>query len=248
MYQDCLCLNELNFYGNGSIWQDSSLPTHNNNHGNNTYPLWDKPIQPCPDQFLISASFEPCYSGPFNFEGNQPLLIDSEPTANLAAAMTFCSSSSSSLVSSPSLTHYNNNTCIMPNMIPFTTSNDPMFLNNPMPVNHHAPFIPADMNPMLYASLPLQPTQTRDVKPTKCTAKNKIYDCNLCPRSFARKHDLQRHIRVHTGAKPYYCLNCEKAFARTDALKRHLRMEESCRMSPVIQALKNVGMRRYRNL
>ncbi|CEI97855.1 Putative NADH dehydrogenase (Quinone), G subunit [Rhizopus microsporus] len=39
-----------------------------------------------------------------------------------------------------------------------------------------------------------------------------------------------------------------KAFARTDALKRHLRMEESCRMSPVIQALKNVGMRRYRNL
>ncbi|KAI8149827.1 hypothetical protein BJV82DRAFT_491945, partial [Fennellomyces sp. T-0311] len=50
------------------------------------------------------------------------------------------------------------------------------------------------------------------------------YPCYLCTRAFARKHDLQRHIRVHTGAKPYACLCCKKAFARTDALKRHLRM------------------------
>ncbi|KAK4520212.1 inositol polyphosphate kinase kcs1 [Mucor velutinosus] len=76
----------------------------------------------------------------------------------------------------------------------------------------------------------------------------KAFACCACPRSFARKHDLQRHIRVHTGAKPYSCLNCTKAFARTDALKRHLRMEEACRMSPVIQAMKNTGSRRYRNL
>ncbi|CEP07210.1 hypothetical protein [Parasitella parasitica] len=76
----------------------------------------------------------------------------------------------------------------------------------------------------------------------------KAFPCSACTRSFARKHDLQRHIRVHTGAKPYSCLNCTKAFARTDALKRHLRMEETCRMSPVIQAMKNTGSRRYRNL
>ncbi|KAL7332303.1 hypothetical protein PS15p_204364 [Mucor circinelloides] len=76
----------------------------------------------------------------------------------------------------------------------------------------------------------------------------KAFACCACPRSFARKHDLQRHIRVHTGAKPYSCLNCTKAFARTDALKRHLRMEEACRMSPVIQAMKSTGSRRYRNL
>lgn len=76
----------------------------------------------------------------------------------------------------------------------------------------------------------------------------KVFPCCVCSRSFARKHDLQRHIRVHTGAKPYSCLSCTKAFARTDALKRHLRMEETCRMSPVIQAMKNTGSRRYKNL
>ncbi|ORX58910.1 hypothetical protein DM01DRAFT_250375 [Hesseltinella vesiculosa] len=74
------------------------------------------------------------------------------------------------------------------------------------------------------------------------------FGCLHCPRAFARKHDLQRHERVHTGAKPYLCVACKKAFARTDALKRHLRVEEVCRFSPEVQALKNAGKRRYRNL
>lgn len=78
--------------------------------------------------------------------------------------------------------------------------------------------------------------------------ESKPFACHICPRKFARKHDLQRHIRVHTFAKPYSCLNCAKSFARTDALKRHLRMEEKCRQSPIIQAMKEKGSRRYRNL
>lgn len=77
---------------------------------------------------------------------------------------------------------------------------------------------------------------------------NKPFSCHVCPRSFARKHDLHRHIRVHTGDKPYLCVNCFKTFARTDALKRHLRIEDACRLSPVVQAMKERGSRRYRNL
>ncbi|KAI8885901.1 hypothetical protein K501DRAFT_178846, partial [Backusella circina FSU 941] len=77
---------------------------------------------------------------------------------------------------------------------------------------------------------------------------DKKFNCNVCQCSFARKHDLQRHSHIHTGVKPYSCLNCTKAFRRTDALKHHLRVVDSCRNSPVIQAMKATGNRRYHNL
>ncbi|KAG0304577.1 hypothetical protein BGZ99_002348, partial [Dissophora globulifera] len=60
-------------------------------------------------------------------------------------------------------------------------------------------------------------------------SSSKPFPCHLCPRIFSRKHDLQRHIRVHTGSKPYVCMNCQKSFSRTDALCRHYKIEERCR-------------------
>lgn len=59
--------------------------------------------------------------------------------------------------------------------------------------------------------------------------QGRSFACHLCPRIFSRKHDLHRHIRVHTGSKPYLCTNCHKAFARTDALCRHYKVEDDCR-------------------
>jgi hypothetical protein len=67
----------------------------------------------------------------------------------------------------------------------------------------------------------------------------KRFPCSLCQRSFARNHDLHRHMRVHTGDKPYVCPCCNKGFARTDALKRHFKVEETCRISPQVQNLKS---------
>lgn len=60
-------------------------------------------------------------------------------------------------------------------------------------------------------------------------SQGRSFACHLCSRIFSRKHDLHRHIRVHTGSKPYLCTNCHKAFARTDALCRHYKVEDDCR-------------------
>lgn len=54
------------------------------------------------------------------------------------------------------------------------------------------------------------------------------HSCSFCSRSFARRHDLDRHTRVHTGLKPYLCPCCFRAFARSDARGRHFRSEEAC--------------------
>ncbi|KAI8638513.1 hypothetical protein BD408DRAFT_314857, partial [Parasitella parasitica] len=47
------------------------------------------------------------------------------------------------------------------------------------------------------------------------------HKCLYCTRAFSRRHDLERHVRVHTGIKPYHCPCCQKAFARSDARGRH---------------------------
>ncbi|KAJ1997182.1 hypothetical protein GGI04_000393 [Coemansia thaxteri] len=46
-----------------------------------------------------------------------------------------------------------------------------------------------------------------------------------CARSFARKSDLVRHFRIHTGVKPFECpwADCDKRFIQRSALKVHFR-------------------------
>jgi uncharacterized Zn-finger protein len=53
------------------------------------------------------------------------------------------------------------------------------------------------------------------------------YVCTQCTADFARKHDLKRHLRIHSGDKPFVCTLCERSFARNDALSRHKR-RKSC--------------------
>jgi uncharacterized C2H2 Zn-finger protein len=47
------------------------------------------------------------------------------------------------------------------------------------------------------------------------------YRCLQCPASFARNHDLKRHLKLH-GSKAFKCSGCGKVFSRRDAIKRHM--------------------------
>jgi hypothetical protein len=46
------------------------------------------------------------------------------------------------------------------------------------------------------------------------------FRCSACPASFARNHDLQRHLKLHDKTA-WRCEGCNKVFSRRDAIKRH---------------------------
>ncbi|CAG7973379.1 unnamed protein product [Penicillium salamii] len=86
---------------------------------------------------------------------------------------------------------------------------------------------------------------------TPCTKdpmlSSKPYQCQRCPRAFARLEHLQRHDRSHTKEKPFVCVQCPKAFTRKyvislilsdplltyrDLLARHERLSHNPDASP----------------
>ena len=58
------------------------------------------------------------------------------------------------------------------------------------------------------------------------------YRCQFCPMSFRWKPNLNRHARVHSGARPYACKQCGRSFASSSNLKQHRLVHDS---TPVMQ-------------
>ncbi|KNC97619.1 uncharacterized protein SPPG_07087 [Spizellomyces punctatus DAOM BR117] len=83
--------------------------------------------------------------------------------------------------------------------------------------------------PPLLPSLPLwnvasSPPPLPPPPPSPAAQKVRTFHCQTCPKSFARKQDLKRHIVTHMpGYKPFRCYNCGTGFTRSDAVHRHLK-------------------------
>uniref|UniRef100_A0AAX7VKF4 C2H2-type domain-containing protein n=1 Tax=Astatotilapia calliptera TaxID=8154 RepID=A0AAX7VKF4_ASTCA len=56
-------------------------------------------------------------------------------------------------------------------------------------------------------------------------------NCSFCGKYFARRVDMERHMKSHSEDRPYKCSFCEKKFKNPYVLKRH--QKEICKICPV---------------
>ncbi|KAJ3079959.1 Metallothionein expression activator [Quaeritorhiza haematococci] len=60
-----------------------------------------------------------------------------------------------------------------------------------------------------------------------CHSDQRPHVCTACKASFARKHDLQRHIRtLHASNRPFKCPKCQQGFRRATSFWRHMLEEQ----------------------
>jgi len=70
-----------------------------------------------------------------------------------------------------------------------------------------------------------QQDNTRQRQPADPTVQ-KAFPCSTCGKGFARRSDLARHERIHSGVRPHVCdyPGCGKQFIQRSALTVHLRV------------------------
>ncbi|XP_064202955.1 zinc finger and SCAN domain-containing protein 2-like isoform X1 [Anguilla rostrata] len=55
----------------------------------------------------------------------------------------------------------------------------------------------------------------------KAGTRKKRFICTFCGKGFPSLHNLETHVRVHTGERPFICAQCGKRFTQSGHLKAH---------------------------
>ncbi|KAG8720022.1 Metallothionein expression activator [Ceratobasidium sp. 394] len=115
-----------------------------------------------------------------------------------------------------------------------TTASDPEL---PPPFDAVTPHLPHSL-----PTAPVVPSSSRETlrvharlrirgpskESSKTALEDRKYTCDFCPVQMARLHDINRHMRIHTGVHPYACAGCGETFRRTDARTRHWCKQPEC--------------------
>lgn len=56
----------------------------------------------------------------------------------------------------------------------------------------------------------------------RLSSDGKYFRCRFCEQDFMRRHQLQVHLRTHTGEKPFQCEICRKSFTQRVTLQLHM--------------------------